>query len=727
MNKHLLIVIAILLLKTSVFAQLSGTKTIGGTNSDYSTISAAVTALNSNGINGAVIFNIANGTYNEQFTIGNISGASVQNTITFQSASNDSSLVTIEYASSTSYTNNYVVKLANSKYISFKNISAKRTGTNDFANVIVSTGTTSNITFENCYFKNGSASSTFNSALIYATNGTSNNHSSYLFNNNRFENGSFGIYFLGVGSTSLSNGNTFTNNIFINQGRGALSVKFLNAPIINKNTIKSTATYSNFAAIETQYCDNGIQIKNNRIAITKKYGIKMDNSSGQIMAGLISNNFISISANSAIGLSYNNSGSHNIYFNSINLTGSSSYGLHINGQSSNNIRFLNNVVKVGTNGKCMNILNANYPFLDCNYNDYYYPSATMGKWGSTVTSDLSSWVSTTNLDYSSINTDPLYTNDTNLYIDGNSGLSKKGTTALTTPSTNIDIDGRTRNTTKPDIGAHEFSVEDLSVVNININDTYCSGETVLVKVELLNSGNTYIDGNIILSYKYGTNNAISETISISMLEADSSEIVTFTTPLAFTTAGNNSLLVRNLYSDSEQSNDSLSKEISVKQSPSLNMANDTTACNTKSLIIDAGAGMDSYLWSTGATTQTIVVDSTGIGVGAKFFSVLVSSNGCYDKDSILVIFKNCVGIEENFVDKSIEIYPNPTTRGIYIKSTDNNLGDAKISIYNNLGQMVITKTISGNYIDLEGLKNGYYYIHIQTNKGVSVKSILMKK
>jgi hypothetical protein len=246
-------------------------------------------------------------------------------------------------------------------------------------------------------------------------------------------------------------------------------------------------------------------------------------------------------------------------------------------------------------------------------------------------------------------------------------------------------------------------------------------------VELLNSGNTYIDGNIILSYKYGTNNAISETISISMLEADSSEIVTFTTPLAFTTAGNNSLLVRNLYSDSEQSNDSLSKEISVKQSPSLNMANDTTACNTKSLIIDAGAGMDSYLWSTGATTQTIVVDSTGIGVGAKFFSVLVSSNGCYDKDSILVIFKNCVGIEENFVDKSIEIYPNPTTRGIYIKSTDNNLGDAKISIYNNLGQMVITKTISGNYIDLEGLKNGYYYIHIQTNKGVSVKSILMKK
>jgi hypothetical protein len=137
--------------------------------------------------------------------------------------------------------------------------------------------------------------------------------------------------------------------------------------------------------------------------------------------------------------------------------------------------------------------------------------------------------------------------------------------------------------------------------------------------------------------------------------------------------------------------------------------------------------MDSYLWSTGATTQRITVDSTGIGIGAKFFSVIVSSDGCYDKDSALVIFKYCVGIEENFVDKSIVIYPNPTTRGVYIKSSDNNLDDAKISIYNNLGQIVITKTISGNYIDLEGLKNGYYYLHIQTDNGISVKPILLEK
>jgi len=727
MNKYLLIVIAVLLLQTSVFAQLSGTKTIGGTGSDYSTISAAIADLHSYGVNGPLTFSIASGTYTEQIEILNIAGASSVNTITFTSAVNDSSLVKIEHASSSSYTDNYVLKLNASKFIIFKNLTFERTGANSYSVVVESYGITNNISFKNCIIKNNSLTETTNfTSLVYITNVGVNNPSAYSFINNKFVNGSIAIYYFGASSTSLSGNNIYTNNIFQDQWRTSLYLKYQDAPIINNNSISSASSYYDFAAIDIQYCKNGLQIMRNKISLNKKFGIKMNNSSGQSLAGIIANNFISISGNGSTALYYSNSGSHNIYHNSINLFGPSSIGLYLSGQSSNNIRFANNVIKVATSGKCMNIQNTNYPFLDCNYNDYYYPSATMGSWGTSNASDLSSWNTISNLDYSSINVDPLYTNDTILYINGNSGLSKKATTALTTPSTNLDIDGKIRNNTKPDMGAHEFSSEDLSLEEIIIASEFCTGDYEYIKVKILNTGNTYIDGNIDFSYKYGTNNVITETISISMLEADSSDIVTFTTPLTFTTAGNNSLLVRNLYSDSEQSNDTLTKEITVKQSPSLDMVNDTTACNTKSLVIDAGAGMDSYLWSTGATTQTITVDSTGIGVGAKFFSVIVSSDGCYDKDSALVIFKYCVGIEENSFDNNIVIYPNPTKRGVYIKS-DINLVDAKFSVYNNLGQIVISKTISGDYIDLEGLKNGYYYLHIQTDKGVSVKSILLEK
>ena len=64
-------------------AQLSGSYTIGS-GGTYSTFAAAAADLNSQGVSGAVTFNVISGTYTEQFAIGNISGSSINNTITFQ-------------------------------------------------------------------------------------------------------------------------------------------------------------------------------------------------------------------------------------------------------------------------------------------------------------------------------------------------------------------------------------------------------------------------------------------------------------------------------------------------------------------------------------------------------------------------------------------------------------------------------------------------------------------
>ena len=75
---HLRIVVLAVLLTvslTSLHAQLSGTKTIGS-GGDYASFTAAVTALTSQGVSGAVTFNVLNGTYNEQIQIGSIAGAS---------------------------------------------------------------------------------------------------------------------------------------------------------------------------------------------------------------------------------------------------------------------------------------------------------------------------------------------------------------------------------------------------------------------------------------------------------------------------------------------------------------------------------------------------------------------------------------------------------------------------------------------------------------------------
>ncbi|HTO15575.1 MAG TPA: GEVED domain-containing protein, partial [Edaphocola sp.] len=72
--------------------------------------------------------------------------------------------------------------------------------------------------------------------------------------------------------------------------------------------------------------------------------------------------------------------------------------------------------------------------------------------------------------------------------------------------------------------------------------------------------------------------------------------------------------------------------VTVAPSPIVNLGNDTAICAGDSLTLDAGTGTNtSYLWSTGATTQTINVTTSGT------YSVsLTNASGCSTTDSINV-------------------------------------------------------------------------------------------
>ena len=64
-----------------------------------------------------------------------------------------------------------------------------------------------------------------------------------------------------------------------------------------------------------------------------------------------------------------------------------------------------------------------------------------------------------------------------------------------------------------------------------------------------------------------------------------------------------------------------------------NLGNDTTVCSS-SFTLDAGTGWASYQWSTGATTQTISVNTTGS------YWVVVSNGSCSVSDTIAVQFNS---------------------------------------------------------------------------------------
>jgi len=70
--------------------------------------------------------------------------------------------------------------------------------------------------------------------------------------------------------------------------------------------------------------------------------------------------------------------------------------------------------------------------------------------------------------------------------------------------------------------------------------------------------------------------------------------------------------------------------INVTGSVVVNLGPDTNICIGQSVTLDAGNAGATYLWSTGATTQTIVVNTTAN------YSVQVNLNGCQNTDGIQV-------------------------------------------------------------------------------------------
>jgi len=75
------------------------------------------------------------------------------------------------------------------------------------------------------------------------------------------------------------------------------------------------------------------------------------------------------------------------------------------------------------------------------------------------------------------------------------------------------------------------------------------------------------------------------------------------------------------------------KEIEVNGQP-INLGPDTSLCDVKTLLLDAGKGFQSYLWNTGDTTQTLSVNTSGT------YSVSgINYAGCHTVDSIHVDFK----------------------------------------------------------------------------------------
>lgn len=458
----------------------------GGTN--FNSFRDASLALQC-GINGAVVFDVAGGSgpYNEQLIIPAVNTSPVKtvtfncNGATIQYEPNDPGLTA-------------VVKLDGADYITIDSLNVNVLGTvNGYGIGIQIARDADHNTVKRCKIDINTTSLNTYYAGIVINPGISDPGDpvahSFCDTNTIVNNTVTGGYY-GISCASKSNvdgqeysiGNIFRNNILKdNAGYGIFIAGTVNS-VIDSNDISqpTRTTLGNFNGITIFRANEALTLTRNRIhhlsekvksSIVQLEGIHFErvNVLSAANRNVVSNNIIyNFSGNGwQYGL-YTISSSHlKFYHNTVSLEDTASKsvgntrGFGLFGVLRTGIELINNSIVLrrgGTGQKSCVYMNINDAGMIANYNNLYITSNAgtnfLGYVAGSIYNTLADW-QTTGRDANSISIDPVYHDIANGDLTPTKiPFEDKGTSVGLAD----DINGVTRSTTTPDIGAIEFSI-----------------------------------------------------------------------------------------------------------------------------------------------------------------------------------------------------------------------------------------------------------------------------
>ncbi len=407
---------ALVLCFSHVQAQLQGTYTIGGTAPDYPTINAAATDLVTEGISGAVVFDLRAGAYVEQVNLGAISGASDIHTVTFRAESGSAADVVISYGAS-SAAENYVLQLDGAAHYRIQNLTIGAEGTT-YARALSIINGSDDIVLEGNRLR--SPVGMFiddNQTVLYVEPSVDGD---IQIRNNEVTGGSYGIYFYDT-RPFRSRGPEITNNVIANFYRGGVYLIDLQGGTLSGNRIISNATLSSAT------------------------GLRLSNWDGSdAIPVLVANNFVALPTGN-YGVYLSSSSYLQFYHNSINLLADGSAFALV---GSNTVGVKNNIFRAGTN-YAVRVDRA--ITLEMDHNNLITQGTYLGEYDGTRIPDLTDWQLASGQAANSISFDPQFVSATDLHAQA-PALANAGV-ALTEVTT--DIDGEIRDAT-PSMGADEF-------------------------------------------------------------------------------------------------------------------------------------------------------------------------------------------------------------------------------------------------------------------------------
>lgn len=174
--------------------------------------------------------------------------------------------------------------------------------------------------------------------------------------------------------------------------------------------------------------------------------------------------------------------------------------------------------------------------------------------------------------------------------------------------------------------------------------------------------------------------------------------------------------------------------VTIFPEPEVFIGNDTAILPSHTITLDAGPDFESYSWSTGETTQTITVDTSGTGEGVKTVWVVVTDdNDCEGTDTIKINFTEHLRVTDIYPNAKVNIFPNPTKGLIDVNMQMFPAGNYEIDIYNFDGRLLnsFNHSLSSNDeifdLDLGHLSNGIYFLKVRGEIGELSSKIIIHR